>query len=83
MIDMEDVEEIIFQYMVKNGHSPKYILMDKNTYDQFNKRATPKERVVTPESNDYRMVIFHSSHSTLPIAILSVDTPDKLFEAVN
>jgi hypothetical protein len=81
---MEDVEELVYQYMIKNGRSPKYILLDKDSYDQFNKRAVAKERIAGVEAiKEYRVVTLHSSHSTLPIDILSIDTYKTIFEAVS
>lgn len=84
MIDIGQVEEVIFQYMIKNGHSPKYVLIDRNSYEEFNQMATPKEKITTPEpEKGNRVASIQSIHSTKMIEIISVNTDRVLLEAVS
>ena len=71
MISVDDIEDKVFDYMNKNGRSPKYILMDVGSYGAFNYFHSSKEEPT-----------FLSIHSTLPISILSVDTNLSFLEAV-
>jgi hypothetical protein len=82
MINIEDIEEAIFKYMISNGRSPKYILMDVDSYEEFNNHFQPKERILNPGPIDSRIVILHSTHSILPIGILSVNVEKALLEVV-
>lgn len=82
MIDMEQVEDTIYNFMINNGHSPKYVLMDKVSYEEFNRQFVSKERILPSPPVDAKIVTIHSTNSTKPIDILSVDTDKTLLEAV-
>lgn len=82
MISTENIEDEIFNYVVKNGKCPKYILLDRNSYREFNSYFKPREKISTPEPKDFRVVSWHSTHTTRPIDILSVNTDKDLLEAV-
>lgn len=83
MISVEDLEEKIFLYMTKNGHAPKYVLLDKKSHDEFSQQFYPKEKVRPYPQEDMSVVSWQSSHSTNSIGILSVDTHKTIFEAVS
>ena len=81
-MNMEQVEDTIYEFMIKNSHSPKYVLMDKKSYEEFNKQFIAKQRILPSPSVDAKIVTIHSTNSTKPIGILCVDTDKTLLEAV-
>ena len=82
MIDVEQIEDLIFNHVATKGCPPKYILLDKRTHDEFSKSFHVKEKISGEKPADLAIVSWNSTHSTKPISILCVDTHDTIFEAV-
>lgn len=83
MITQEMIEDAAVQYIMNNPGKPKFVLLDKKSYDDFENSFLPHERFKPEteiEKDLPKITKMHTSKAELQI--LKVDTDVEMFEVV-
>lgn len=82
MINFNEIEVKILSYQMANGNkSPRYVLMDEKTFEDFAKSFAPKTKFALPsvDSKDAKVAKFHSAHNCI-VDVLSVQSDYTIFD---
>jgi hypothetical protein len=82
MITYETIQDTINEYLVKNGKSPKYVLVDRLSLNYISRTLRPKEKVsLGPINKDAKISAVGTTKGT--VLLMAVESDDEFIEAVS
>jgi hypothetical protein len=79
MVDQSYIDNKVTQYVLDHGKKPRFVLLDKATFDRFTNYLKPKERIAIAV-NDHAKIAKMCCSADCWVDILSVNTDNSLFE---
>jgi hypothetical protein len=78
-MDQQRIDEKVTQYVLDNGKTPRFVLLDKASFNRFTQVLKPKERI-SIAVDDFHKVCRMCCSADCWVDVLSVDVDRTLFE---